>query len=48
VRDIAIDSFFCEFQLEELVRENERLKKENDLMESYLRRNSQVDLHAHS
>ena len=30
-----------EAQLEELVRENERLKKENDLMESYLRRNSQ-------
>jgi len=30
-----------EAQLEELVRENERLRKENDLMESYLRRNSQ-------
>jgi len=30
-----------EAQLEELVRENERFKKENDLMESYLRRNSQ-------
>jgi hypothetical protein len=31
-----------EAKLDELVRENERFKKENDLMESYLRRNAQI------